>query len=349
MNVTVDYSSSQPPSIDDKLPCLLEINTATGNNQDNPGHVSIGEPAIRFYCGINEQEWNRCPVTPGPLACISPVKGRSERTRCENRVTVPRQTSVIQDSGAFCDGWHQRVSFREALDRQKRHADKFGYADSITHRATYDVLIDEIWTDGNRTKRRWSETDANAAVLETINAAAFMHKNRSYIGNVVSAQGVTPSQYMECARGVLPFVTEKDIFGLGGWCIIGKMRRIMMPTFRETMTRLIPFLGSEGVRRVHIWGVIMPDALGELLWLCDQQGIALSTDSAGPTLNPVFGEWGYGDWRDNDYQVPSLETRGAERTRHVALTRQWLGNFRETRYYRPAPASQLTFWVNEIP
>lgn len=301
---------------------------------------------IHFYCGINEQEWNHTPVRPGPFACVSPVKGRSERTRCENRVTVPDGTEVIQDSGAFCDSWGSRLSFGEALDRQKDHADKFGYADAITHRATYDVLIDEIWTDGNRSKRRWSEADANAAVTETINAAAFMAKNRNCVGHVISAQGVTANQYMDCARGVLPYMTDKDIFGLGGWCIIGKMRRIMMPTFRDTMTQLIPFLGGEGVRRVHIWGVIMPEALGGLLWLCDQHGIALSTDSAGPTLNPVFGEWGYGDWRDNSYQVPSLDIRGNERARHVQITRQWLAAFRETKFYKEmkAPSRQLALW-----
>lgn len=294
---------------------------------------------VRFYCGINETEWNRFPVTPGPYACVSPVKGRSERTRCENRVTVPSGTEVIQDSGAFSDSWGERLTFTQALDRQKAHADKFGYADSITHRATYDVLIDEVWTDGNREKHRWSEADANAAVSETINAAAFLAKNRNCVGHVVSAQGVTADQYLECSRGLMPYIDpERDIFGLGGWCISGKMRAIMRPVFQETMSRVIPFLAGEGVQRVHIWGVIMPELLGGLLWLCDQHGLTLSTDSAGPTLNPVFAEWGYGKrkhggWRNNDYKTPDLFYRGADRALHVYWTRDWLGRLRNVPYY----------------
>jgi len=302
---------------------------------------------INLYCGINETEWNHRPVSPGPLACISPVYGRSTRTRTENRVRVPAGTNIIQDSGAFSDSWGERLGFEAALKRQVTHAEKYGYAEGVTHRATYDVLIDEVWVDGNRAKRRWSEADAEAAVLETIQAAAYLHTQRGLVGHIVSAQGVTASQYMACAMGVLPYLVDTDMFGLGGWCIIGKMRKIMMPVFRDTMTRLIPFLGREGVKRVHIWGVIMPAALGGLLWLCDQHNIALSTDSAGPSVHPCFGEWGYGDWRDRNYIRPPVSERGDARASHVKATREWLLNLRNTRYYREMipPIYQLTFFA----
>lgn len=288
---------------------------------------------IDFYCGVNEMMWNHHPVEPGPMACISPVYGKSENTKRENAVNIPDTCDVLQDSGAFSDGPGQRLSFRDALDRQIDHAERYGYAEQVTHRASYDLLIDEVWTEGNRHKRRWSVSDAESAVDETVHAAEFMARHKDRLA-VLSAQGVDANQYYECSRRVIPLLESTDVLGLGGWCITGKMPAIMMPVFRETIRVVIPFAGRSGVRRVHIWGVLYAPALGELLWMCDQYGIALSTDSAGPTLKPAMGEWGYMGWRDRSYKRPPVETRGLERTRHVVATREWLGRLRETRYYK---------------
>ena len=304
--------------------------------------------AINLYVGINETKWNRHPVTPGGYACISPVYGSTERTKVMNLVCVPRNTAVLQDSGAFCDGPASRLSFQAALDRQIRHAEKYGYADQITERASYDLLIDEKWTDGARRKERWSVEDAEQAVKETILAAEFAASHRNGVGLILSAQGVGPDQYLRCAQEIVPMLTDKDIFGMGGWCILGKMRRYM-PVFEETISQLIPCLGSASVKKLHIWGVVYAPALGYLLWLCDQYSIQLSTDSAGPSRRPAFGVWGYADWIDNNYQRPPVETRGLERARHVQSTREWLASFRDTQYYKPiqkeksCSTSQYTF------
>ena len=123
----------------------------------------------------------------------------------------------------------------------------------------------------------------------------------------------------------------------------------MLPSFGQIMSELIPYLGAQGVKRVHVWGVIFPEALGFLLWLCDQYGIGLSTDSSGPCRYPLLGQWGYGSWRDKAYKTPPIlqsckavdargnkaplcpsatRCRGLERCLHVMLTRQWLVNFR---------------------
>jgi hypothetical protein len=115
---------------------------------------------IAFYCGINEQAWNHHPVAPGTCACVAPVYGRTLRTKAVNRVTVPQGVQVIQDSGAFSDGPGQRLSYEAALERQVAHAEHFGYTPQITHRASYDWLIDEKWEGGVRSKARWSEHDA---------------------------------------------------------------------------------------------------------------------------------------------------------------------------------------------
>jgi len=304
---------------------------------------------VRFYCGVCEKKWNYHPVTPGAFACISPVKGSSVRTKSKNSVYVPPGTNVIQDSGAFSDSWSSRLTFDAALQRQIDHATQYVYADLITHRASYYFLIDEVWDEGNRHKRRWTVEAAEDAVSETIAAAEYLSCHRSGLGLVLSAQGVDARQYMECVEGVIPYIdVERDILGLGGWCVIGKLPKAMMPTFRETIRAVIPYSAGRGVKRIHIWGVVYPFALGELLWMCDQHGIALSTDSAGPTLTPVRDQWGFGDWRDNTYQRPQ-DTRliGAERARHVAATIEWLDRLETTVYYQ-APLVNTAQRVTKI-
>lgn len=296
---------------------------------------------IDFYCGLNEQQWNHHPVAPGSLACVAPVYGKTLQTKACNRVTVPTDTWVMQDSGAFSDGPGQRLSIEAALERQLAHAEQFRYAARVTHRASYDWLIDEKWEGGIRYKARWNEQDAEEAVKVTIQAAAYLTQHRNESKVILSAQGVSTAQYLRCTRQIIPLLEQGDMFALGGWCVVGKFPAQIMPVFRETMSVVIPFLGREGVKRVHIWGVCYARALGELLWLCDEQGITLSTDSSGPSVRPVMGEWGYAEWRNPMYQRVAVETRGLERARHVEATRAWLQRFRETPHYRPMQPQQL--------
>ena len=295
--------------------------------------MEVSPNVIDLYVGINETKWNHHPVAPGPLACISPVYGSSTRTKKENSIRVPGDTAVIQDSGAFCDGPGDRLDFQSAYQRQIDHAEKYKYAKQVTHMASYDLLIDEKWTDGQRRKERWSENEAEAAVKETVAAADWI-RGRTNFPVILSAQGVTATQYLKCTQEVAPMVRPCDMFGLGGWCIIGKRPKQMMPVFRETIRLVIPFLAQTDVDRVHIWGVCYGPALGELLWMCDQHGLRLSTDSAGPQRRPAFGVWGYKGWVDKSYQRPSVSTRGLERARHVRATREWLSNFRGTEFYQ---------------
>jgi len=202
-------------------------------------------------------------------------------------------------------------------------------------------LIDEKWEGGKRYKARWTERDAEDAVSETVRAASYLARHRTGVKLVLSAQGVSASQYLRCTQHIVPLLSPGDVFGLGGWCITGKLPAQMLPVFRETMRLVIPFLGREGVKQVHIWGVCYAKALGELLWLCDEYGIALSTDSAGPSIRPAMGSWGYAEWRDPTYQRPPVEIRGSERARHVAATREWLEGFRATPHYVPLQPRQM--------
>jgi hypothetical protein len=301
----------------------------------------LGENMIRFYCGLNEQQWNHHPVDPGTLACVAPVYGKTVVGKKVNRVKVPSETLVLQDSGAFSDSFDQRLSLEAALERQVQHAEAYGYAARVVYRASYDVLIDEKWEGGTRYKARWTEQDAEDAVEETVRAARYLAQHRMGVKLVLSAQGVSAHQYLRCAERIVPLLAPDDVFGLGGWCITGKLPKQMLPVFRETMRVVVPFLGREGVRQVHIWGVCYAKALGELLWLCDEYGIALSTDSAGPSVRPAMGSWGYAEWSDPTYQRPPVETRGLERARHVKATRAWLEAFRMTPHYVPLRPLQL--------
>lgn len=325
---------------------------------------------ITLYCGIGgETTWNYHPVAPGPLACISPVHGN--RKRYTNSVPALPATRVLQDSGAFSDKPEERLDPAQALERQIRHAEVYGYTSQVNARASYDcLLIDEIWEHGRRRKERWPEEAGWIAVQRSVEAARYLSQHRGHVPAILSAQGVSPQQYLACVQQILPPLHTGDYLGLGGWCIVGKVPGKMMPIFRRAMHLIFPLLAQERVQRVHIWGMLYPRALGELLYLCDEYGIELSTDNAGAAINPAaYGSWGYGSWRDASYEgAPILETckhrdeqgryaptcpldsrcRGLERTRHVALTRDWLLHFRtrEAKYYRYVP-DQIN-WLEEV-
>ncbi len=299
---------------------------------------------VKFYCGVNDLKWNHHPVRPGEYACIAPVYGRSEKTRRTNRVAIPANTAVIQDSGAFSDSKSSRLDLAAALDRQLMHSNNFGYDSQVTHRASYDLLIDEKWQDGRRIKARWTEDDAWQAVGETVKAARFMATNYAG-GRVQSAQGVSPGQYLDCAKMVLEwFDFEHDIFGLGGWCISGLMPLVMRPPFNETMLTIIPFLAESGVKNAHIWGVSDVTFLGPLLWMCDQYGIKISTDSSAPQTRPIRGIWGFRGWY-KEYGQPPVDIRGIHRMLLVKLFRCRLNSLRDSEFYHhPNLPDGKTLW-----
>lgn len=354
--------------------------------KDATENVTKLKPDIQFYCGLNEKYWNHHEVEPGRYVCIAPVTSSNEvtpETRQlpkdeQKRRKVLRKTHVLIDdtkvkhimidSGAFSDGIelqdgsvieNKRLSFDHALQRQIAHAYDFRYAHLVESIVSYDLLIDETWQDGERSKLRWSVEAAEFAVAETIKAARYLASQRQRIDRafnhhvrlVLSAQGVEAEQYKRCAQEIVKVMQPDDIFGLGGWCITGLIRHAMLPAAAQILPGVFEVLGKAGVKRVHVFGVIIPALLGFLLHLCDQYGMELSTDSAGPCVEPARnGNWGFGSWRDNSYRVaPVLEScrhedeqgkkaatctsdlrcRGNDRILHVKLTREWLANFRE--------------------
>lgn len=320
--------------------------------------MNVKKPDILFYCGINENNWSHHPVAPGPYACIAPVYGRSKRTKVINNVSVPAATQVILDSGAFSDTTDTRLSFEKAFFRQVAHAYRFGYVRQVTHIASYDFLVarkelSQSFFYGRKQydKETWS------AVNETVAAATYLSKHRKTIsgifmhpvGLILTAQGIDAEQYLYCAQKIVPMIGKDDIFGFGGFAATGLYPGVMLPPFKEVVRKVVPYVGTHGIKRIHIWGVCLASALVELLFLCKKYDIALSTDSSGPQRRPILAQWGYSSWYDTKYKMPPLLAsckaldsagnkkptcvpgtfcRGLERARHVEATREWLTDFR---------------------
>src|SRR5690348_16434109 len=129
-----------------------------------PGDA-IDMSGITFYCSITgERKWNRHEIQPGPVACVSPVHGRSAVKKRISTKCVPASAKVLQDSGAFSDSWDDRLTLEAALQRQLDHARQFYYVDRVQAVCSYDLLIDEKWEKGKRHKERWTELEAESAV-----------------------------------------------------------------------------------------------------------------------------------------------------------------------------------------
>lgn len=234
------------------------------------------------------------------------------------------------DSGAFTDPPEKRLTPEASLDRQLRWevqaSEKWGGSWRANAFVSYDRLIDETWVDGVKHKRRWTVAQAEAAVSETVAAAHYLASRRRELyprDLVLTCQGVDDSQYEECVREVLKVATVDDWVGLGGWCILGRFQR-WMPTFYRAISRCVPLIAAAGVIRLHIFGVLYEPALGPLLWLCDQHGLRLSTDSSAPLLNCT--------WKDKKKAGVRVEC-GKWRC-NVAWWQRHLANLRDSRWYQ---------------
>lgn len=243
-----------------------------------------------LYVGADAQNVQRRRLCLTGLRCFSGAYGPKSRFTADE---VPYVVGLL-DSGAFSDAPCDRLDPAGSLERQLKWETNASRLWGAPWRAealvSYDLLIDEKWTGGARKKQRWGVAEAERAVRVTVDAAAFLSSQRRRLSPrrlVLACQGVDMVQYAECAAGVLSHATPADWFGLGGWCIIG-WHRTWMPTFWAAMRRTLPLVASAGLSRVHIFGVLYQPALGGLLWLCDQFGLSLSTDSSGPVLQVTW-------------------------------------------------------------
>lgn len=151
------------------------------------------------------------------------------------------------------------------------------------------VGVDEEMVDGKLVKRRGTRESAALAVENTVQGAFVFSAYRAarraegeWMPPIAWAcQGVDPEQYEGCLRRLLPLVEFGDWVAMGGFCIIGRLRRYV-PVFLETCRRVFPLIASAGVRRVHVLGVALVSALRDAAVLAAEHGLELSTDCSGP-------------------------------------------------------------------
>lgn len=249
--------------------------------------VATGDGAL-LYIGGHAHSIAGEPFDLGGRRCFTAARPAPAHTDATD-------LTYLLDSGAFSDRPESRLTPDRALDRQltweTRASDLWGDPVAAEAIVSYDRLIDEVWVDGVRHKRRWSLADAESAVRETVEAAAYLAARRRELHPrrlVLSCQGVDASQYADCTVAVLSHAEPEDWIGLGGWCIVGRFTT-WLPEFRRTMARVIPLIASAGITRVHLFGVLWEPAVASLLWLADQYGIVVSSDSTAPVLAATRG------------------------------------------------------------
>ena len=288
-----------------------------------PLEIFIGMQTATIQGGLDDLGGARmftCAYAPG-----ASVDGRKP----------PNNSYYLLDSGAFTDKPTARLTPDKALDRQLE------WEEIVQHRAfgfvSYDLLIDETWWNETKTKKRWSLSQADWAITETIQAAKYLASQRDRLADrklLLSCQGVDAIQYTECAIEVLKFSTPVDWFGLGGWCIIGKQRSYLTEFFK-TCYSVLPLVKQSGVNHVHIFGVTYLPALGGLLYLADQNGLTVSTDGTKPIKDCLWStpekrkqagcRVASGDWHEN-----------------VQWWKDTCYNLRQSKYYRKPPVMEHT-------
>jgi hypothetical protein len=248
---------------------------------------AIPGPAIRLYIGGSACTIGGERVELGGYRCVTAA--HSPRKIGKTRLDL-HQIVALLDSGAFTDPPERRLQPETALVRQLEWEAEFSELHGAIWQAelivSYDRLIDEVWLDGQRHKRRWSVGDAVGAVSDTIEAARYLASRRRDLwprGLVLACQGVDADQYEECVDEILRVAAPNDTIGFGGWCILGRFRS-WLPVFWETCWRTFPKIASAGLSRVHIFGVLFEPALAPALWLADKFGLRLSVDSAAPMM-----------------------------------------------------------------
>lgn len=205
-------------------------------------------------------------------------------------------------------------------------------------------MIDETWVAGKRHKRRWTVRAAESAVVETVDAAAYLASQREALTPrtlVLSTQGVDAMQYTAAVEAVLHYALPSDWIGLGGWCILGRWQS-WMPTFWATLYQVLPLIAERGVRHVHIFGVLFRPALGGLLWLADQHGLVVSTDSSAPMLSARYTD---------PVKLKKAGARAPDWESNVVWWQHTLATLRQSTYYRRPPyvpaTRQLTLFGEE--
>ncbi len=241
---------------------------------------------MRFYVSkchdkLNGAEYS--PETITPYLCLNPYYD----------ATLKKHSRVkyILDSGAFQDvKTESRLTPEGALQRQLDFEKAIGRkAEAIV---SYDRLVDEQIEDGVQYKERVSESLGKEYVEETIESAKYLCSQRSRLKGrklVLSCQGATAPQYMDCLKAMLDIASPEDIIGFGGFCILSKSVKYETE-FYEVVNKGFPMIHENGNERVHIFGMGVFRVLVQAELYARLHGIECSYDTSSPELNSVFGK-----------------------------------------------------------
>lgn len=218
-------------------------------------------------------------------------------------ITVAPDAEILCDSGAFQKkDMIARLSPGRAFKRQREFEYRARPEGGRPWRyVTYDCLrgVDEALVESDsglgivRIKKRGDEESAREAVRLTIEAAEYYHSRASDLeeGIAYSAQGASVEQYLGCVRALLDLATPRDWLALGGFCIIGRNRKLI-PQFLETCEKVAPLVRAKGIEQVHVLGVATPQALAPAAAIFRVAGLRFSTDTSGFELQAINGkEW----------------------------------------------------------
>lgn len=210
---------------------------------------------------------------------------------------------VICDSGAFQDiDKHMRLTPENALIRQKKYEtflqNIYGQNWKFEAICIYDQMIgvDEAIEDGKKIKKRGTVESAKLAVQDTLNSAAYYKSQEQYIETLMYiAQGIDRKQYIGCVEELMCLSRTTDYFGFGGFCIIGRQRKQMLPLFFDVFENVMPILQKKGIKRAHLLGVCLPEAVQFAVRTAKKFNIVVSTDSSAPEVNAIAFGKGYNE------------------------------------------------------
>ena len=240
---------------------------------------------IKFYVSKTGNKLNRRPWVPEFVTdnlCLNPMYGRVRLQR--------GGVNILLDSGAFQDvDKDKRLTYEEALNRQLKFEQTAGF---ISQRiVSYDRLVDEQLIDGKKKKCRVDEGNGWEYVKDTVGAAQYLVSQRSILEPrqlVLSNQGTTVEQYIQCLREVLQIAQPRDCIGMGGFCIIGS-RKSLQPQFFEIQEKAFTLIKSAGISDIHLFGVTTIPVLEKWSELASPYGFSLSVDSSAAERRSVFG------------------------------------------------------------
>lgn len=243
---------------------------------------------MKFYASKTHDVLNGTPFNPEEVIdtiCLNP--------KYPTRVRWRHNTKWIMDSGAFQDvSIDRRLTPGEALNRQLDYIRTFPPTVVTNGRiVSYDRLVDEQFNATfGQFKQRVSEAVGEEYVEETIKAAEYLVSERSKLdqGLILSCQGATVPQYIDCADKIIGMACGSDTIGIGGFCILSKSQTYEKDYYR-VIREIFPKMATHGIKKAHIFGMGVFRVLLQTDLFARRYGIDISYDTSSAEVNATMG------------------------------------------------------------